>query len=156
MAGARILVSGRPAGSAAFGPARVVTATATGVAEFSVSPARTTVYRVELEADPSVRAERTLAVHQRVTLAASRHRMRRGGALQLSGRVAPGRAGRVSIQLLTTSGWRTVARPKLSARSAFHATVVAALPGRYVLRAVAAATASNAGGTSASVTVRVR
>ena len=156
MAGARILVSGRPAGSAAFGPARVVTATATGVAEFSVSPARTTVYRVELEADPSVRAERTLAVHQRVTFAASRHRMRRGGALQLSGRVAPGRAGRVSIQLLTASGWRTVARPKLSARSAFHATVVAALPGRYVLRAVAAATAQNAGGTSASVTVRVR
>jgi hypothetical protein len=33
---------------------------------------------------------------------------------------------------------------------------VAALPGRYVLRAVAAATAQNAGGTSASVTVRVR
>jgi hypothetical protein len=156
MAGARILVSARPAGSAAFGPARVVTASSTGIAEFSVSPARTTVYRVELEADPSVKAERTLVVHQRVTLAASRHRMRRGGTLQLAGRVAPGRAGRVSIQLLTASGWRTVAQPRLSARSRFHATVVAAVPGRYVLRAVAAATARNAGGTSASVSVRVR
>ena len=82
--------------------------------------------------------------------------MRRGGALQLSGRVRPGRGGRVSIQLLTAAGWRTVARPGLNARSAYHATVIAALPGRYVLRAVAAATAPNAGGTSATVTVRVR
>jgi hypothetical protein len=82
--------------------------------------------------------------------------MRRGGTLQLSGRVAPARGGRVSIQLLTATGWRTVARPKLSARSAFHATVIAALPGRYVLRAVVAANQANAGGTSASVSVRVR
>ncbi len=156
MAGARILVSARPAGSAAFGPARVVTASATGVAEFSVSPARTTVYRVELEADPSVRAERTLVVHQRVTLAASLHRMRHGGTLQLRGRVDPARSGRVSIQLLTAKGWRTVARPKLGGRSHFRTTVVAAVPGRYIFRAVAAATARNAGGTSASVTVRVR
>ena len=156
MAGARVLVSARPAGNAAFGPAKIVTASTAGVAEFSVSPARTTVYRVELEADPSVQTERTLVVHQRVTLAASAHRMRRGGALQLTGRVAPGRGGRVSIELLTATGWRTVARPRLSARSAYRATVIAALPGRYVLRAVAAATAANAGGTSPSVTVRVR
>jgi hypothetical protein len=156
MAGARILVSARPAGSSTFGPARVVTASTAGVAEFAVSPARTTVYRVELEADPSVQAERTLVVHQRVTLSASAQRMRRGGTLELAGKVSPARGGRVSIQLLTGSGWRTVARPKLNARSAFHATVVAALPGRYVLRAVAAATARNDGGTSASVTVRVR
>jgi hypothetical protein len=156
MAGARVLVSARPAGSIAFGPARVVTASAAGLAEFAVSPAHTTVYRVELEADPSVQTERTLVVHQRVTLAASRHRMRRGGTLQLSGRVAPARGGRVSIELLTATGWRTVARPRLSARSAFHATVIAALPGRYILRAVAAATSGNAGGTSATVSVRVR
>ena len=145
MAGARVLVSARPAGSAAFGPARIVTASGSGLAEFSVSPTRTTVYRVELEADPSVQTERTLVVHQRVTLAASRHAMRHGGALQLSGRVLPGRGGRVSIQLLTAAGWRTVARPALNARSAYHATVIAALPGRYVLRAVAAATARDAG-----------
>ena len=156
MAGARLLVSARPAGSATFGPARVVTASAAGVAEFAVTPAHTTVYRVELEADPSVQAERTLVVHQRVTLAASKTRMRRGGTLQLSGRVAPARSGRVSIQLLTATGWRTVARPKLSARSAFRATVIAALPGRYVLRAVVSAGQANAGGTSASVSVRVR
>jgi hypothetical protein len=156
MAGARLLVSARPAGSTAFGPARVVTASTDGVAEFAVSPASTTVYRIELEADPSVQTERTLVVHQRVTLAASRHRMRRGGTLDLSGRVAPARSGRVSIQLLTANGWRTVARPRVNARSAFHATVIAALPGRYILRAVATATARNAGGTSASVSVRVR
>jgi len=102
MAGARLLVSARPAGSAAFGPARVVTASSTGVAEFAVTPAHTTVYRVELEADPSVQAERTLVVHQGVTLSASPHRMRRGGTLQLSGRVAPARGGRVSIQLPST------------------------------------------------------
>ena len=156
MAGARILVSARPAGSAAFGPARVVTASSAGIAEFSVAPARTTVYRVELEADPSIHTERTLVVHQRVTLAASRHRMRHGGTLRLSGRVAPARAGRVSIQLLTASGWRTVAHPRLGAGSRFHATVVAAVRGRYILRATAAGTARNAGGTSASVSVQVR
>jgi hypothetical protein len=156
MAGARVLVAARPAGGAVFGPARIVTASSAGVAEVSVSPSRTTVYRVELEADPSVRTERTLVVHQRVTFAASRHTMRRGGALRLSGRVLPGRGGRVAIQLLTAAGWRTVARPALNARSAYHATVVAAIPGRYVLRAVAAATARNAGGTSPTVSVRVR
>jgi hypothetical protein len=156
MAGARVLVSARPAGNAAFGPARIVTASSAGVAEFAVSPSRTTVYRIELEADSSVQTERTLVVHQRVTLAASARRMHRGGALVLTGRVAPGRGGRVSIELLTAAGWRTVARPRLSARSTYHATVIAALPGRYVLRAVAAATAVDAGGTSPSVTVRVR
>jgi hypothetical protein len=82
--------------------------------------------------------------------------MRHGRPLELSGRVVPDRSGRVSIQLLTSTGWRTVARPKLGGRSHFHATVVAAVPGRYVIRAVAAATARNDGGTSASVTVRVR
>ena len=82
--------------------------------------------------------------------------MRRGGALTLAGRVAPGRGGRVSIELLTATGWRTVARPRLSPRSTYRATVIAALPGRYVLRAVARATAVNAGGTSPSATVRVR
>jgi hypothetical protein len=156
IAGARVLVSRRPAGRAAFGPARVMTASASGVVQWTVAPTRTTVYRVELEADAGVQATRTLIVHQRVTLAASRYRLHRGGAVRLTGRVAPAHAGgRVELQLLTARGWRTVARPRLGARSAFAKTVVAAIPGRYVLRVVAPATATAAVGISPTVTVRV-
>ena len=156
LAGARVLVSARPAGAAAFGPARVLVASATGLVSWSVGPMRTTVYRVQLEADPAVSAARTLVVRQRVTLTASVTRLRRGGAFTLSGRVLPAHpGGRVQIQLLTAAGWRTVASPLLGARSAFRKTLVAAVPGRYVLRAVAAATAADAAGASPAVSVRV-
>jgi hypothetical protein len=43
--GARVLVSTRQAGQASFGPARMLTASASGLVTWSVAPARTTTYR---------------------------------------------------------------------------------------------------------------
>ena len=156
IADARVLVATRPAGQATFGPARVMTASATGIVSWTVAPTRTITYRVELADHPAVNATRTVVVHQRITLAASTYRLRRGGTVRLSGRVAPAHpGGRVELQLLTSRGWRTVAADRLNARSVFATTVIAALPGRYVLRAVTAATTTDAAGTSRTVTVRV-
>ena len=83
--------------------------------------------------------------------------MRRGLPVRLSGAVGPSAPGaRVTVQLLTSRGWTPVATPRLGSRSGYSATVVPRLPGRYLLRAVAPATAVNLGGASRTVVVVVR
>jgi hypothetical protein len=157
LAGARIVISSRPAGQRGLHTIRTVTTNAAGVATLTVAPMRNTAYRAVLDAAPAVAATTSVSVRQRVTLAADRLRIRRGGVVRLTGRVTPGRpGGRIRVQLLTATGWRTVAQPRLGAASRYSKTVIAALPGRYVLRVVAPATAANAAGQSATVTVRVR
>jgi Big-like domain-containing protein len=157
LAGARIVISSRPAGQGAMHVIRVLQANAAGIADLTVAPARNTAYRAALDAAPTVVATTAVSVRQRVTLAADRLRMARGGAVRLVGRVTPALPGhRVRIQLLTRSGWRTVAQPRLGAASRYAKPLIAALPGRYVFRVVAAATARNAAGQSATVTVLVR
>ncbi len=156
LAGARVLVSTRQAGQASFGPARVLTASASGLVSWSVAPARTTTYKAVLADEPSLSATRTVAVRQRVTLSAA-GRVRHGSALRLSGKVQPARPGaRVSIQLLTRNGWVSVARPALSAGSGYHATVIPPVAGRYVFRVSIAGTSRNAAGASRSAAVMVR
>jgi hypothetical protein len=157
LAGARVLVSTRPAGQATFGPARTITASATGLVSWPIAPARSTVYRAALADDEGVAAARTVVVRQRVTLAAGASSVRRASTLRLSGRVAPAHAGgRVSVQLLTRRGWVTVARPLLGARSGFSTVVIPPVAGRYLFRTVASPTPFNAAGTSRTVGVLVR
>jgi hypothetical protein len=157
LAGARIVVSSRPAGRRGLHTIRTLTTGAAGNASLTVAPMRNTTYRAVLDAAPATAATTSVTVRQRVTLRADRLRLRRGGVVRLSGRVQPGSPGhRVRVQLLTASGWRTVAQPTLGAASRYVKTVIAALPGRYVLRVVAPATLANAQGTSATVTVRAR
>jgi hypothetical protein len=116
----------------------------------------TTTYRVELAADAAMAVEHTIAVRQRVSLSASRLRVRPGSSIRLSGRVIPAQAGMmVRIQLLTRRGWVTVATPRLSAGSAFAKTLLPRVRGRYVFRVTAPATAQNVAGVSRSITVRV-
>jgi hypothetical protein len=106
--------------------------------------------------DPSLSASRTVAVSQRVTLAAPGH-VRHGSALRLSGKVQPARPGaRVSIQLLTRKGWVSVARPALRSNSGYSATVIPPVAGRYMFRVSIAGTSGNTAGVSQSVAVLVR
>lgn len=157
LAFAHVLVSTQPAGQAGFGPARTLIASASGLISWPVAPARTTVYRVALADDPGTVATRTLTVRQRVLLAASAHTLRRGSALRLSGRVQPLRPGvRVALELLTRHGWAVVARPRLGANSSFSTVVIPPVSGRYLFRAVVAASPANAAGTSPTVAVFVR
>ncbi len=156
MAGTRVVIASRVAGGTGFHTLRTMTTSASGVVSWIAAPLHNTVYRAELADAPTVRASRTVAVRQRVALVADHLRVHRGGAVRLSGLVAPGHPGaRVSVQLLTASGWRTVARPRLGIGSHYVKTVVAAARGRYVLRVTAAATTTNAAGRSRTITVRV-
>src|SRR4029078_13108698 len=94
-----------------------------------------------LEAAPTVRSSRTVAVRQRVALVADRVRVQHGGAVRLSGLVSPGNpGGRVRVQGGTASGWRTVASPRLGIGSHYAKTVIAGARGRYLLRVIAPAT----------------
>ncbi len=155
MVGTRIVIASRPAGGTGFHTLRTMTTNATGAVSWVAAPLRNTVYRAELADATTVRASRTVAVRQRVALVADRLRVHRGGAVRLSGLVAPGHPGaRVSVQVLTASGWRTVARPRLGIASHYTKTVVAAARGRYVLRVIAPATLTNAAGRSRTITVR--
>jgi hypothetical protein len=155
MAGTRVVIASRVAGGTGFHTLRTLTTGASGVVSWIAAPLRNTVYQAELVDASTVRASRTVTVRQRVALVADHLRVHRGGAVRLSGLVAPGHPGaRVSVQLLTASGWRTVARPRLGLGSRYAKTVVAAARGRYVLRVTAAATPTNAAGRSRTITVR--
>jgi hypothetical protein len=157
LAGVHVVISTRPAGQGGFRIVRTLTTGSAGAVSWSVAPLRTTAYRARLEAAPAVTATRSMAVMQRVALAVDHLRIHPGGTVRLSGFVFPGHpGGRVRVQLLTRSGWRTVARPRLGARSRFAKTVIAGVSGRYVLRVVAPATPRDAIGRSRSVTVRAR
>ncbi len=157
LVGVRVTISSRPAGQAGFRTVRTLTSGKNGAVAWSFAPLRTTVYRADLAAAPAVSATRTVVVAQRVALAVDHLRIHPGGAVRLSGFVAPGHpGGRVLVQLLTARGWQTVARPQLGIRSRFAKTVVAGLSGRYILRVVAPATPTDALGRSRTVTVRVR
>ena len=157
LAGTRVLVSSRPAGNPAFGPARVLITGADGHVRWTVSPGRSATFRAELADQPSAAVQRTIGVHRRVTIAADHVAVRRGLPVRLSGSVGPSApAARVTVQLLTSRGWTPVASPRLGSRSGYSATVIPRLPGRYLLRVVAPATAVNLGGTSRTVVVVVR
>ena len=152
--GARVLVSARRAGQRVFHAVRTLTTGRAGAVSWVTAPLRNTVYRVRFQAAPSVTATRRIAVRQRVRLVAGAARIRAGGGVRLTGRVYPGHArGRVSVQLLTGSGWRTVAQARLGPASRFAKTVIAGARGTYLLRVLAPSTRTNAAGTSVVVTV---
>ena len=104
----------------------------------------------------TVRYGRRVAVDA-VTLDARPRPLRRGTALHLQGTVHPLHpGGRVAVQMLTRRGWATVARPRLTRRSAFTTVVVPRIPGQYLFRVLAAATPRDAAGISRTVAVRDR
>lgn len=156
LAGATLRLSSRPGAGASFGSPRVLVTDSSGEAAFAVSPRETTDYKLELVDSGSISVARTVVVEQRVGLSAARLTQRRGTAIHLSGRVLPVRGGTpLRVQLFTRHGWVTVARPLLSTRGRYSATLLPRVAGRYVFRTVAPATPDNAAGTSRSVIVHV-
>jgi hypothetical protein len=157
LAAARVLVSARPAGAVAFGPPRALVTGSAGIASWTVSPAHSTTYRIELADDAASAISHTVVVRQRVTLNAAVRTLRRGMPLRLSGRVYPAHPGAVvNVQMLTGRGWLTVARPRLGSGSGFATTVVPRSPGRYLLRVTAPGGSMNGPGLSRTVSVTVR
>ena len=156
LAGAEVRVSSRPAGSATFGPSRVLVSSAGGEVRWEIAPSLNTEYRLELAAAADEVLTRTVTVRQRVSLRAGSLQVRRGMPIHLAGAVAPRTASRVRVQLLTASGWRTVATPRPGLRGGYSAVVVPRIRGRYLFRTVAPNTARNAAGTSGAIAVRVR
>ena len=155
--GANVRISSRQAGHGAYGDGHVLVADAHGDVSWTVRPHVSTDYRAELVGDDTVAVERTVTVAQRVGLAARDTSVRRGATIHLTGSVSPRHAGAtVRVELLTRHGWVTVASPRLRSASTFGATLLPRVAGRYAFRAVAAATATNAGAASRTVTVRVR
>jgi hypothetical protein len=97
-----------------------------------------------------------VVVAERVSLTAARLTQHRGTTIHLYGRVLPTHGGiALRVQLFTRHGWTTVARPLLSSRGTYGATLLPRVAGRYVFRVLAPPTPDNAAGTSRSVTVHV-
>jgi hypothetical protein len=156
VAATALRVSSRPAGAAAFAPAGTLTTDANGQIAFRVQPLVTTDYRVELVDSGSVSVVRTVVVAQRVRLAAASARVHLGSAIRLGGAVTPVRAGGTArVELLTRHGWTIVATRHVGSGGRYAATLLPRVRGTYVFRVVVAATATNAAGTSRTVTVRV-
>src|SRR5437660_12881244 len=86
--------------------------------------------------NPSPAAHRVNASGQAratVSLASSAPDPVPGERVTLRGLVSPSRAGhRILVQRQDASGWKTVARPTVSARSRFSASLVLSKPGRVV------------------------
>jgi len=156
LAGVTLRLTSRPGGAASFANPRTVVTDAAGEAAFAVSPQVTTDYRLELVDSGTISVARTVVVDQRVGLSSDRSSQRRGTAIHLSGRVQPAHGGlSLRVQLFTHHGWVTVARPVLTIRGRYTATLVPRVAGRYVFRVLAPATAENGAGVSRSVSVRV-
>ncbi|HYW29648.1 MAG TPA: hypothetical protein VE824_07560 [Gaiellales bacterium] len=156
LAGATLRLTSRPGGAASFGNARTLVTDAAGEASVVVSPQFTTDYRLEMVDSGTVSVARTVVVAQRVGLTAARSTQRRGSTIHLSGRVLPTHGGiALRVQLFTRHGWTTVARPLLSSRGTYSATLLPRVTGRYVFRVLAPPTPDNAAGASRSVTVRI-
>jgi hypothetical protein len=156
LAGAEVRVSSRPAGSATFGPSRVLVSSTGGEVRWEIAPSLNTEYRLELAAAADEVLTRTVTVRQRVSLRSGSLQVRRRMPIRLAGAVAPRTASRVRVQLLTAGGWRTVATPRPGLRGGYSAVVVPRIRGRYLFRTVAPATARNGAGISSAIAVRVR
>ena len=86
LGGAKVRVSSRPAGSAAFGPSRVLVSSAGGEVRWEIAPSLNTEYRLELAAAADEVLTRTVTVRQRVSLRAGSLLVRRGMPIRLAGR----------------------------------------------------------------------
>jgi hypothetical protein len=156
LAGATLRLSSRPGSAASFGNPRTLVTDAAGEVALVVSPQFTTDYRLELVDSGTLSVARTVVVAQRVSLTAARLTQHRGTTIHLSGRVLPTHGGiALRVQLFTRHGWTTVARPLLSSRGTYSATLLPRVAGRYVFRVLAPPTPDNTAGTSRSVTVHV-
>jgi len=90
-----------------------------------------------------------------VTLTRSAASVRHGGFVTLSGTVRPYYPGKtVTIERLTSLGWRRIATATLTSASAFSVRVKLASIGTYKLRATISTQLDSFAGSSPTVTVK--
>jgi hypothetical protein len=108
--------------TAAFSKVATTTADATGHYSLKVSPALNTAYKVVAKTAPTATSGTLLVkVRVAVSLGVSTTKPAKGQQVRFSGFVLPAYNGkRVQIQRRTRTGWKTVARPKLSAATALR------------------------------------
>ena len=132
-----------------------ITANTAGAYALSLSPDRTTTYRVVSGSVASVPV--VLFIDAKVTLAASTKKTTVGRKVVLSGTAEPVDAGaKAVIQRKVGSTWKTVATGAISSSGAFKVTWTPKAKGTYVLRAYVGDQSQVFAGTSSSVTVIVK
>jgi hypothetical protein len=149
LAGQSVALSAQAAGDATFTPLPPATTDGAGAFTASVAPSKSTTYKASFAgaaSEPTV----SVSVAYRVTLKVTR----KHGKWLFRGKVGPKRRGRVVIQMKTRSGWKRLARVKLSKKSTF--TLLRRLAGhkKYRFRASVSADAKHLAGKSRIVTVK--
>jgi hypothetical protein len=132
-----------------------------GVARRAPRPRVNVQYRWRSAAEPGLRAATSRSVAVRVATRVGARLARRtvtaGAAVAVQGRVTPAHAGRVVyLQRRVRSGWRTVARTRLTPRSRFRLVARPRRPGTVMLRVLRPAHPDHATGRSAPLALRVR
>jgi hypothetical protein len=150
LAGQSVGLSAQGAGDASFMPLPPATTDSAGAFTSSVAPSKNTTYKASFSGAPEPTVSVTVAY--RVTLRV----VRKGGKYLFRGKVGPKRRGRVVIQVKTRSGWKRLARVRLTKKSAFR--LLRKLPAhkKLRLRATVSADAKHLAGRSRVVTVKTR
>ena len=157
--GATVNLTRWRAGDPAPVPLAVLVTGADGSAGFSVQPPATTTYRVEYQGDGSqwlpAAAEVTVSVHPQVSLTADA-RVYRGDRSPITVAVRPARAaGAVTLQLRRDGVWTDWRTVQLGTGSSARTTWRSTAAGTFQLRAVTAADADYAEGSSPTRRVAV-
>jgi predicted GH43/DUF377 family glycosyl hydrolase len=149
LAGMGVVLSAQGAGDAAFAALPPATTDGAGAFGSSVAPSKNTTYKASF---PGAASEPTVsvAVAYRVTLRVAR----KGSKWSFRGKIAPKRRGRVTIQVKTRSGWKKLARVKISRKSTFTLLRRLARHKKYRFRASVSADAKHLAGKSRIVTVK--
>jgi hypothetical protein len=155
-------------GATTWTTAGSTTTDTSGAASISVAPTRTTAYRWSFAGHypyiSSVSSAATVTVAQVVTAKLSVRSVKHGKKVKIYGTVSPGAKGhKVTIALKSGSHWKTLGTAKLLVQKlpngkkalGYAFTDKPKTKGKQTLRVTAAATPTNAAGTSAMVKLKV-
>lgn len=161
VAGQRVELLVRRAGTRTPVLTRTATTGADGGYAVSVTPSWTAEYQVRFPGSPagapSVSPKRVTSVVPLVSSALSATRVARGGAVVVSGSVAPSHAGQVvSVQRQVGGVWRTVGSVRLSSASAYRYAYRPTTAGTHALRVLTPADGDHLAAVSPTRTLTVR
>jgi predicted GH43/DUF377 family glycosyl hydrolase len=147
LAGVSVGLSAQGAGDPGFTALPPATSDGSGAFGTTVKPAKNTTYEAAYGGamSPTV----SVGVAYRVTLKVTH----KGGSLLFRGKVAPRRRGRVTIQIRTRKGWKTIGRAKLSKKSAFR-ILRTVKHGKHKFRALTTADSKHLAGKSRVVSAK--
>lgn len=156
ISGATLQLMRRDHGTTTWTSAGSTTTNSAGNASFVVTPTRNEDYRVSFARTGSLGASNatvTVNVRYVVTLHVSNSSPAVNSTDTLSGTVAPSAAGQtVVVQQYKSGAWQSLVTLTLNSNSAYSVGIIPKTTGTYTFRVVKAASASNAAGSSPTVT----